>query len=200
VFLVHYFDAFTDRPEELAFFQENLKDFLHLSVGVKWGRLKRTCDECLATVIDGIRHIRRQPGVDQERIGLVGFSLGGFVAMSAATEKELKIAAVVNLFGGLLEDLHPRVKALPVVLSVYGEKDQLVPVATARHLHKLLEDNSVADEMTVYPNTGHLFDDGKGDLRWAVAIDANRRATAFLEKHVKRGEPNKIASRQSSAP
>src|SRR5262249_647022 len=54
-----------------------------------------------AAVRDAVAYVRALPGVDGERVGLVGFSLGGFLALSAAAEEDLKIAAGGDFFGGL---------------------------------------------------------------------------------------------------
>jgi carboxymethylenebutenolidase len=188
VFVVRYFDCFADRPKELALFRDNVKDHLTGAAVKEPDRVKRAFQDCLTAVSDGVQYVRTQPGVNKERVGLVGFSLGAFLALSAATCEELKVAAVVDLFGGLPEELHERAKALPPVLVLHGDKDQVVPVKIARDLGKLLTNNKVAPEVEVYKGVRHMFDDGEGGIDWLAALKAEKRAHAFLDKHLKNRE------------
>jgi carboxymethylenebutenolidase len=54
----------------------------------------------LETLKDAVSFVASQPGVDAERIGLLGFSLGAYLALALAT-RDSRIAAVAELFGGL---------------------------------------------------------------------------------------------------
>jgi carboxymethylenebutenolidase len=193
VFFVRYFDCFADRPKELKFFRDNVKGHLTGKGGGEPKRLEAAFGDCLTAVSDAVRYVRAQPGVDKDQVGLVGFSLGAFLALSAATRDELKVAAVVDLFGGLPGPLHERAKALPPVLIVHGDQDETVPVQGARELGRLLEKNKAAHELQVYQGVGHMFDDGKGRINWLAALNAEKRATAFLQQHLKR--PTRAASR-----
>jgi carboxymethylenebutenolidase len=186
VFVVCYFDCFAERPKELAFFRDNVKSYLTKKDVDEPGRLKAAFGDCLNTVCDSVRYVREQPGVDKERVGLVGFSLGAFLALSAATREELKVAAVVDLFGGLPEEMQPRAKTLPPVLILHGDKDQIVPVAAANSLQKMLKENGIEHEIKVYPGVGHMFDKGKSLTGGLAALDAEKRAHAFLNKHLQK--------------
>jgi carboxymethylenebutenolidase len=185
VFVVRYFDCFADRPEELAFFRDNVKDHLTGAAVKEPDRVKRAFQDCLTAVCDGVRYVRQQPGVDKDRVGVAGFSLGAFLALSAATQPELKVAAVVDLFGGLPQEMHKKAKALPPVLILHDDKDQVVPEKIARDLEKLLKANEVVHEVKVYEGVGHMFDNGNGKIDWLAALDAESRAHAFLDKHLK---------------
>ena len=107
----------------------------------------------------------------------------------------MKITAVVDLFGGLPEDRHKLAKSLPPVLILHGEKDQTVSADTALTLQKVLKDHRIVHEMKVYEGVGHVFEDGKGGLCWTAILDADRRATSFLQKHLQRGKSETTVSR-----
>ena len=195
VFFVRYFDCFADRQEELKLFRDNVKGHLTGKGGGEPKRLEAAFGDCLTAVSDAVRYVRAQPGIDKDRVGLVGFSLGAFLALAAATQEDTKVAAVVDLFGGLPGPLHERAKALPPVLILHADKDETIPVETARRLERLLRKNEAAPELQVYEGVGHMFDDGKGGIDRRAAGDAERRATAFLQRHLKRpdskGEPSR---------
>jgi dienelactone hydrolase len=90
VFFVRYFDCFAGRPKELAFFRDNVKEYLTGAAVKKPECLKAAFQDCLTAVCDGVKHVRNQPGVCKDRVGVAGFSLGAFLALSAATQPESK--------------------------------------------------------------------------------------------------------------
>lgn len=185
VFVVRYFDCFAERPRELAFFQDNVAEYCKPGAAANPDRLKRGFEDCLAVVCDGVKYARAQRGVDGERVGLVGFSLGAFLALSAATREDLKVSAVIDLFGGLPEELHKAAKALPPVLILHGERDKVVPAEAAQTLAKTLAGHKIPHEIKVYGGVGHVFEREGGGLCLPAALDAELRAAEFLRKHLK---------------
>ncbi len=139
---------------------------------------------------DAVAYVRALPGVDGERVGLVGFSLGGFLALSAAAQEDLKIAAVVDFFGGLPEEQRARVKKLPPALVIHGTRDDVVPVKEAEALRDLFAAKRLEGEVKVYPDVGNMFLDEKGNVTLTALMamaDAKARTTAHLEKCLKGG-------------
>jgi 5-methyltetrahydrofolate--homocysteine methyltransferase len=58
---------------------------------------------------DAVSHTRQRPEVDGERVALVGFSLGGSLALAAAQD-DARLAGVVEFVGALPRELRPRLK------------------------------------------------------------------------------------------
>jgi dienelactone hydrolase len=157
VYILHYFDrtgtSFADK--------ETI--FRHFPIWVK-------------TLWDAISHVEKQPHVDPERIGLLGFSLGAYLSLSdAAVDK--RVRAVVEFFGGLPKEMRFFMRRLCPVLILHGDADTTVPVEEAYHLQKILEKKSIPYEMQIYPGAGHGF---TGDV-WR---DAGMRSLAFLKKYL----------------
>lgn len=139
----------------------------------------------LRTLNDAAAFVAQQPGVQKDGIGLVGFSLGGYVVLGLAEEEishpppqpSAQIKAVVETYGGMPEFAADRMTTMPPVLILHGETDELIPVKEAYALEKLLKSKSVTYEIKIYPHQGHGFDS-------ATAEDANRRTVAFLKAHL----------------
>jgi carboxymethylenebutenolidase len=130
----------------------------------------------MKTLWDAVSFVERQPCVDPQRIGLVGFSLGGYLAVCGASI-DPRIKAVVEFFGGLPKEMKLFMRRLCPMLILHGENDPIIPVAEAYHLREVLERKGVPHEVHIYPEVGHGFD---GEV-W---IDAKARALRFLRSHL----------------
>jgi carboxymethylenebutenolidase len=132
----------------------------------------------LDTVRDALSYIATQPGVDYQRIGLLGFSLGGFLSLALATQ-ESRVAAVAQLFGGLPEHFTQNAGKLPPVLILHGGRDTVVPVTEAERLEAILKKHQVPYEMKIYSDQGHHF-------TGLAQIDALRRVVAFFRRYLQK--------------
>jgi carboxymethylenebutenolidase len=130
----------------------------------------------MKTLWDAVTFVARQPQIDPNRIGLLGFSLGAYLALSASGI-DSRIQAVVEFFGGMPKEMKFFARRLCPVLILHGEQDKTVPVEEAYHLQQLLEKKQIPYEMQIYPGAGHGF---SGEI-WR---DAGLRTLAFLEKHL----------------
>jgi carboxymethylenebutenolidase len=190
VFIVHYLDA--TAPEKPAKISELVKRAVcGKATEEDKPRVERYFDVWTSCLSDAVRYVRKQPGVDGERVGIVGLSLGGFVGLSCAMQKELNIAAVVSGFGGLPEKKRDAVKWLPPTLVVYGEKDRVVPVAEAKALELLAKTRQLPITVKSYP-VGHVFLDDNGKFDIEAMGKAQRLTTEFLETHLKRPETSRL--------
>ena len=137
-------------------------------------------------------------------VGIIGFCMGGGLALLLAPEHGFS-AASVN-YGTAPKDAYTSsflASACPIVGS-YGGRDRMLRGAAAR-LEGLLTEVGVDHDVKEYPVAGHAFmndHDGAGDktpLLFAVigrltpgsgyhepsALDARRRILAFFETHLK---------------
>lgn len=130
----------------------------------------------LETLQDALTFVEQQSGVDPRRIGLLGFSLGGFLALALAT-RDHRVAAVAELFGGLPEHFVRDAANLPPVLVLHGERDTVVPVEEARRLEDLLKKQKIPYEIKIYPDQGHHF-------TGLAQLDAMGRVAAFFRKYL----------------
>jgi carboxymethylenebutenolidase len=104
------------------------------------------------------------------RIGLLGFSLGGYVAADAAARDE-RIAALGVLYGGMPDAMVSQTKRLPPLIALHGEADRNVPLAKGEELVKLGKALGAEAELVTYPNRQHGFDFSDTDPMTADAIE-----------------------------
>jgi carboxymethylenebutenolidase len=129
----------------------------------------------MRTIGDAMTFVSQHPAVDANRIGLLGFSLGAFLALAVASV-DPRVKAVVEFFGGLPEELQG-VPKMPPVLILHGADDHVVPVSEATKLQQLLERTGTPYEIKLYDGAGHV-------LNTMQFLDAGRRAVQFLNKHL----------------
>ena len=169
VLLVHYFDRYGIEQETDP---EKIKS---LFLGL------------MATVSQAVHYAAHLENVDAGRIALVGHSLGAYLSLSVApTEKDPKIAAVVDFYGSLPSVFSKGAEQMPPTLILHGQDDPIVSVQEALNLEKRLRENGRICEIQLYPDQAHGF-------HGVAKEDAIRRALAFLDKHLK--TPSEVAGR-----
>lgn len=121
-----------------------------------------------------------------KKLGVVGFCMGGQLALFAAS-KNADIGACVDFYG-----IHPNVKPMysnikAPVLGLFAEKDAYVTPASVKKLEQDLEQAGVATDFTVYPGVDHgFFNDTRNEVHdVAASADAWRRVQAFFAKNLK---------------
>ena len=114
-------------------------------------------------------------GVDRERVGLFGFSMGSSLAFHRAS-RDPNVRAVVAVSG--LVPVEPNVK-IPPVLILSGAQDKGVPKARLDEVEAAMKARDIPCAVHVYPHLGH-------NLSIPRFFDAGRRAIDFYDKYVKK--------------
>jgi carboxymethylenebutenolidase len=112
-------------------------------------------------------------------VGVLGVSLGGYLALTAAGGDE-RVGAAVVVCGGLPAIVAGGFTRMPPVLVLHGADDRVVPATEARSLETWLTKRGTPHEVVIYPGEGH-------HLTGAAADDALHRTTAFLQRHLRTG-------------
>lgn len=113
----------------------------------------RTWLQTVREAIPAIQELRADPSP----VGLYGYSLGGFIALFAASDNP-RVAAVVEHAGGAWDGKMDRIGRMPAVLMVHGERDARVPFAQyAKPLVPVLRKRAATVETEFFPGEGHVF-------------------------------------------
>jgi carboxymethylenebutenolidase len=132
----------------------------------------------MKTLWDVVSLVAQQPAVDGQRIGVLGFSLGAYLALSLGSI-DARVRAVAEYFGGLPREIRPFMRRLPPTLILHGDADTVVPVAEAFSLQKALEERKTPYELEIYPGEGH-------DFTAEARAKADARMQAFFQKYLAR--------------
>ena len=142
-------------------------------------------DEAEKDISGAIEYLLNHEATSNDKAGVVGFCMGGALALYTAT-KNAKVGACVVLYGG-----HPNVKPdLPKlespVLSISGDKDKSVTPEVVHKLEQQLKSLGKQVDVIIYPGADHAF---FNDTRPTVyvpeaAADAWQRTIDFFKKHL----------------
>jgi carboxymethylenebutenolidase len=138
------------------------------------------------------RWLVAQPTVDADRIGTLGFCMGGGFALMLANTGLYKVSA--PFYG---QTTLPLERACPVVAS-FGGRDKGVPSGYPDRLAENLEALGVPHDVKVYPEAGHSFmtrTEGvtgnvvsrlpiHAEYHEASATDGRERMLAFFREHL----------------
>jgi carboxymethylenebutenolidase len=128
-----------------------------------------------------------QPDVDKDKLGVIGWCMGGGYALDAALlEPNLK-ALVIN-YGSLVTDPEGLQKVHAAVLGIFGGQDRGISVSDVRKFEQRLKDQGRRVEIQVYPDAGHGFENpnNAAGYRATDAADAWSKTVTFLASVLKK--------------
>jgi len=142
--------------------------------------MRANAERWVETLTDAVDFISNQPGIDSDRIGVFGYSLGGYLAVALAA-RDPRIKAVVELAGGIEPDLATTVKRLPPTLIIHGRDDARVPFERATELAHVLQRLGAPFETEYLESERHI-------LSPMAAFRALVRAMEFFRVHLQDAE------------
>ena len=119
-----------------------------------------------------IKESRVIAGASGRSIFLLGYSLGASVALAAGSQG-VAIDGIAEWYGSLPDDFFYRMKGMPPLLILHGQRDTNIPVFNAQQLTKLCDLRGLRCESHIYADQGHGF---AGE----ALRDADQRTLTFL--------------------
>ncbi len=138
--------------------------------------------------------LTEQPDVDGERLGAVGYCLGGSFAIAwACTDNRLK--AIAPYYANNPRPLEAVERLCPVVGSYPTGDFTTKPGET---LDVELDRYNIPHDIKIYPGAKHsFFNDQRGNYNEAAAADSWQRVLAFFKEHIKTGEQAPESAQQN---
>ena len=148
--------------------------------GVPEDRVKRDLEA-------GFQFLASQPDVKKDRIGAIGWCMGGGYALDLALE-EPKLAADVINYGAPSTDPAAISKINAPILGLYGALDRGITPDDVKAFSQAMDKAGKKIDVTIYPDAGHAFENpnNKDGYRPADAADAWSKTVAFLASTLKK--------------
>jgi carboxymethylenebutenolidase len=125
--------------------------------------------------------------VTSQKVGAVGFCMGGGFVLVLAAQQGDKIGAAVPFYGLLKEDYPSFAGLTAPLLGHFGEQDDFAPTDAVRELASRIEaESGVKPEFHLYP-AGHAFFNDENHLGTYDAEQAQtawNRTLEFLRAHL----------------
>lgn len=151
-----------------------------MTEGIKLlGTLK--ADEVVADARAALSFLKRQNFVTGDKLGAMGFCIGGHVTYLTACETEVKVAASFygggiaadKGLGGAPSTIGRTNKITGRILCLFGAKDAHIPLSQVDAVRAALEKNRIRHEVVIYPQADHgFFCDQRASYDKTAAEDA----------------------------
>jgi carboxymethylenebutenolidase len=131
--------------------------------------------------------LQSQPNVKKDRIGAIGWCMGGGYALDVALQESTLAADVIN-YGHLATDPEALKKINAPILGLFGGQDQGIPPADVKKFGETLDKMGKKIEIKIYDDAGHAFENpnNKTGYRPDDAADASKRTVAFFAENLKK--------------
>jgi carboxymethylenebutenolidase len=148
--------------------------------GVPEDRAKRDLDAAFT-------YLASQPNVRKDRVGAIGWCMGGGYSLDVALQQPTLAADVIN-YGHLATDTDRLKKINAPILGLFGAQDHGITPDDVHKFQASLQQLGKKVEIKIYDDAGHAFENpnNKDGYRPADAADAWKRTVEFLEANLKK--------------
>ena len=145
-------------------------------------------DRAMRDLKAAFSHLAARKDVRKDRIGAIGWCMGGRYTLALATE-EPTMAAVVAYYGAPPTDEAAIARIKAPVLGNFGAEDKGPSPDQVNAFGTAMKKAGKSSDLKIYDGAGHAFanvNNPWGGYREAAAKDAWARTTAFFAKYLKK--------------
>ena len=146
-------------------------------------------DRALRDLKATVDKLASMPNVRKDRIGSIGWCMGGGYSLQLALA-EPHVKACVICYGAVISDKERLKNLKAAVLGIFGEQDKGIPAAGVRAFEQELMSLGVVERVHIFPKAGHGFmrpangPNPNPAYREAEAREAWQEIDAFLSKQL----------------
>ena len=132
-------------------------------------------------------YLESQPNIKKDRIGAIGWCMGGGYSLDVALQEPTLAADVIN-YGHLATDPDSLKKINAPVLGLFGAQDRGISPEDVKKFGDTLGKMGKKVDITIYPDTGHGFQNPVNGAGYNAkdAADAWNKIVAFLAGTLKK--------------
>jgi carboxymethylenebutenolidase len=144
-------------------------------------------DRAYSDLHTALEFLKTQPDVKKDRIGVIGWWMGGGYALDMAVTEPTLAAVVIN-YGSLTDDPDDLKKLNASVLGIFAGEDRDVPLADVRKFEQQMKELGKKGEIAIYPDAGPAFENPSNTAGYRLidAQDAWKKTIDFLANTLKK--------------
>jgi carboxymethylenebutenolidase len=130
--------------------------------------------------------LKSQKNVKADRIGSIGWCMGGGYSLDLALQEPTLAADVIH-YGHLATEPENLKKINAPILGIFGAKDKGISPEDVKKFEQAMKESGKKIEIKIYPDAGHAFENpkNKAGYREGDAADAWKRTVEFLQSALK---------------
>ena len=147
--------------------------------------MQSNVDRAIKEITGALDTVKAMSNVEPKKLGVIGFCMGGFLAMMVASRYP-DLGAVVAFYAvGYDPTPEEAAQVHAPILAIFGDRDPWAPVEQIEKIERVYKEAGKDITVRVYHNAGHAFiNPNHGDLNEEAAADAWPRAINFLKDHL----------------
>jgi carboxymethylenebutenolidase len=136
--------------------------------------------------------LQSQSNVKKDRIGAIGWCMGGGYSLGLALQEPRLAADVINYgvydYASLAKDQAAIKKINAPIVGFFGAQDRGIPTDDLRKFWEQMKSQKKVAVFSIYPDAGHAFENpnNKDGYRPKDAEDAWKKTVAFFEATLKK--------------
>jgi len=144
-------------------------------------------DRAARDLVAAVTFLRSQGNVKKDKVGSIGWCMGGGYSLQTAIEVPDLAATVIN-YGHLATEDSTIKKINAPILGLFGGKDQGIPPEDVHKFEAAMKAAGKKIDTKIYPEAGHGFENpvNKGNYRPDDTADAWKRTVEFLAATLKK--------------
>ncbi|MFQ5817940.1 MAG: dienelactone hydrolase family protein [Terriglobia bacterium] len=143
-------------------------------------------DRAVRDLKAAVSYLRARRDVHGDRIGSIGWCMGGGYSLALALN-QADLAAAVIYYGRLVTEAASLRRLNARVIGFFGEEDRGIPVASVRQFESQARALGKSVTVHIYPGASHAFaNDTRPSYRPQAARDAWEKTLAFFAATLKR--------------
>lgn len=152
-------------------------------------------DRAVRDLTAAFEYLASRPDVNKEKIGSVGWCMGGGLSLQLAVHEPRLAACIVN-YGAMPTDTTDIQKINTPVLGIFGAEDRGIPPDAVRVFEKAMKAANKVISVKIYDGAGHAFENpnNKAGYRQDAAVDAWARMLGFFGQSLKIGATGRCRS------
>jgi len=144
-------------------------------------------DRVKRDLVAAFEFLSSQPNVKKDRIGAIGWCMGGGIALDLALQEPRLAADVVN-YGHVVTDPAEVKKIHAPILGLFGAQDRGISPDDVKKFGEEMDKQGKKGEITIYPDAGHQFENpnNREAYRAKDAEDAWNKTVTFFDNALKK--------------